>query len=130
MACGWMGIHVVLVEDEADAREALTTALQGFGAEVIAVDSAAAALHALEQQMPDVLLSDVGMPGEDGCSLIRKIRAAEQAHGSRLPAAALTAYARMEDRTAVLQAGFDMHVQKPIEPVDLARVVRGLAQRV
>jgi CheY-like chemotaxis protein/anti-sigma regulatory factor (Ser/Thr protein kinase) len=123
------GIHVVLVEDEADAREALTTALRGFGAEVMAVGSAAAALQALQRHTPDVLLSDVGMPGEDGYSLIRKVRAAESPQGARLPAAALTAYVRAEDHKAVLEAGFDTHVHKPIEPIDLARLVQRLAKR-
>jgi signal transduction histidine kinase len=122
------GINVVLVEDEPDAREALTTALERFGAAVVAVESAAAALQALKQHTPDVLLSDIGMPVEDGYTLIRKIRAAE-IDGTHLPAAALTAYARAEDRSAVLQAGFDTHVQKPIEPDDLARVVHQLTKR-
>ena len=94
----------------------------------MAVESAAAALRALKQHAPDVLLSDIGMPGEDGYTLIRKIRAAE-IDGAHLPAAALTAYARAEDRNAVLQAGFDTHVQKPIEPDDLARVVHQLTKR-
>jgi signal transduction histidine kinase len=85
------GINVVLVEDEPDAREALTTALERFGAAVVAVESAAAALQALKQHTPDVLLSDIGMPVEDGYTLIRKIRAAE-IDGAHLPAAALTAY--------------------------------------
>jgi signal transduction histidine kinase/two-component SAPR family response regulator len=123
------GINVVLVEDEPDAREALTTALERFGAAVVAVESVAAALLALKQHTPDVLLSDIGMPVEDGYALIRKVRAAE-IDGAHLPAAALTAYARAEDRTAVLQAGFDTHVQKPIEPDDLARIVAQLTKRV
>lgn len=122
------GIRVVLVEDETDAREALTAALQGFGADVVAVESAAAALDALRLQPPDVLLSDLGMPGEDGYSLIRKVRA-DEAPNNRLPAAALTAYVRAEDRSAALQAGFDTHVEKPIEPLSLARVVKTLARR-
>ena len=123
------GIRVVLAEDDADARDALTTALQGYGAQVVAVSSAASALQALQREMPDMLLSDIGMPGEDGLFLIRQIRAAEATRGGHVPAVALTAYARAEDRAAALQAGFDAHVQKPIEPTDLARVVKRLAGR-
>jgi signal transduction histidine kinase len=122
------GIRVVLVEDEADAREALAAVLTGFGAEVVAVSTSVAALDVLRHQPPDVLLSDLGMPGEDGYSLIRRVRATE-APGTRLPAAALTAYVRAEDRSAALQAGFDTHVEKPIEPDNLARVVKSLARR-
>ena len=123
------GIRVVLVEDEADAREALSAALQSFGAAVVAVGSSAEAMQALQRETPDVLLSDLGMPGEDGYSLIRKVRAAERGRDARIPAAALTAYVRGEDRAAALQAGFDVHVQKPIEALDLARIVRRLAKR-
>jgi CheY-like chemotaxis protein len=123
------GIRVVLVEDEADAREALTAALQGFGADVVAVGSCAAAIQALQQETPDVLLSDLGMPGEDGFALIRQVRAAESG-ARRLPAAALTAYVRAEDRAAALEAGFDAHAQKPIEALALARLVKRLARRI
>lgn len=123
------GIRVVLVEDEDDARESLRAALQAFGAEVVAVDSAGAALHALERQRPDVLLSDIGMPGEDGYALIQKVRAREGTIAPRLPAAALTAYVRAEDRTTALNAGFDVHVHKPVEPLELARVVHRLTHR-
>src|SRR6185295_10974289 len=80
------GIHVVLVEDEDDTRESLCAALQSFGAHVVAVGSAIAALSALETARPDVLLSDIGMPEQDGYSLIRQVRAREQAPGVRLPA--------------------------------------------
>jgi len=123
------GIRVVLVEDERDARESLTTALELLGARVFAVSSASAAMQVLEQEPADVLLSDIGMPDEDGYALIRKLRAWEAGRGSRLPAAALTAYARAEDRAGALHAGFDTHVHKPVEPLELARVVRRLAGR-
>jgi signal transduction histidine kinase/ActR/RegA family two-component response regulator len=126
----WLdGIRVVLVEDEADAREALSQALRALGAHVVAVESAEAALSALDEALPDVLLSDIGMPGRDGYDLIQTVRAREAGNEKRLPAAALTAYARAEDYASALRAGFDAHVHKPIEPLELARVVRQLTHR-
>jgi signal transduction histidine kinase/DNA-binding response OmpR family regulator len=123
------GIHVVLVEDEDDTRESLCAALQSFGAHVVAVSSAVAALSALETERPDVLLSDIGMPEQDGYSLIRQVRAREQTPEARLPAAALTAYVRAEDHASALRAGFDAHIHKPVEPLELARAVQRLARR-
>jgi signal transduction histidine kinase len=123
------GVRVILVEDEADTRESLISALRLYGAEVAGYSEATAALRAVEAQPPDVLLSDIGMPGEDGYTLIRHVRAWEAPRGSRLPAVALTAYARGEDGAEALQAGFDAHVHKPIEPTDLARIVQRLAGR-
>lgn len=121
------GIRVLLVEDECDARESLTAALELFGAQVRAVGSAPEALALLASEPgPDVLLSDLGLPGEDGHALIHALRAREGA-GRRLPAVALTAYVRSEDRLSALEAGFDLHVEKPIEPLELAMVVRQLA---
>jgi signal transduction histidine kinase len=120
------GIRVVLVEDEQEAREGLATALRLYGAEVVAVNSADAALAALQQSPPHVLLSDLGIPGVDGFGLMRAVRALEAPRGTRVPAAALTAYVRPEERTAAMEAGFDTHVQKPIEPLALARVVQRL----
>lgn len=122
------GIRVMLVEDQIEAREAMTTALRLYGAEVVAVDSMGAALAAMAQRSPDVLLSDVGLPGNDGYLLIEKVRAGENAEHPRIPAAALTAYVRPEDRTAALHAGFDMHLAKPVEPLELARVVKRLVK--
>ncbi len=122
------GIRVLLVEDEPDARDALSEVLQLFGAEVEAVGSAAAALQAVQRRVPDILLSDVGMPGEDGYALIQQVRAREGDDG-KLPAVALTAYARNEDRVAALRSGFDAHVHKPVEPMQLAHLVQRLARR-
>ena len=82
----------------------------------------------IEEYKPDVLVSDIGMPGEDGYSLIKKIREAEKKTGGRLPAVALTAFARTEDRFAALQAGFNMHVPKPVEPAELALVISRLVK--
>lgn len=123
------GLRVLVVDDEADTRDFLTTMLEQNDAEVTAVGSAAEALKVLNHWRPDVVLSDIGMPGEDGYSLIRKIRALETKHGWRIPAAALTAYARSEDRTRALSAGFQTHVAKPIEPDELTAIVAGLAGR-
>jgi CheY-like chemotaxis protein len=95
---------------------------------VITVSSAAEALKALESWRPDVLLSDIGMPGEDGYGLIRRVRALPSERGGRTPAAALTAFARGEDRRHALNAGFQMHVAKPVEVNDLAAVVASLAK--
>ena len=121
------GVRVLVVEDEADTRELLATALEQFGAQVTAVGSVADALASLDRLPADVLVSDLAMPGEDGYSLIRKVRSREAERGGHLPAAALTAYARAEDRVKALAAGFQMHLPKPIDPADLMAVVASLA---
>lgn len=122
-------LRVLVVDDEADTRELLTTVLEQCGAEVTAVASVVEALNAIEQLKPDVLVSDIGMPGEDGYALIRKVRALEVERGGWIPAAALTAYARVEDRQQALEAGFQIHVVKPVEPAELVAVVANLAGR-
>ena len=118
------GIRVLVVDDEPDARALLGTVLEQCGADVAAVSSAAAALEALERDRYDVLLSDISMPEEDGYQLMRKVRAVAPS----LPAAAVTAFARAEDREAALAAGFRLHVAKPVEPATLARAVESLAR--
>ena len=123
------GLRVLVVDDEPDARQLLITALGHYGAQVMAVTSAFEALVALEQFHPHVLVSDIGMPQEDGYALIRKLRALSQEQGGRIPAVALTAYARAEDRTQALLAGFQLHVPKPVDPTELAAVVANLAGR-
>jgi signal transduction histidine kinase/ActR/RegA family two-component response regulator len=123
------GLRVLVVDDEPDTRLLLRTVLEGCGSEVLTADSAADALAAFAQSRPDVIISDVGMPGEDGYELIGKLRAAEAGHGGRIPAIALTAYARVEDRVRALNAGFQVHVPKPIEPVELLAVVASLTGR-
>ena len=123
------GVRVVAVDDDADARKLLGTVLKRCQASVTVVSSAADALEAVRRERPDVLLSDVEMPGEDGYSLIAKVRALPPEEGGQTPAAALTAYARMEDRTKALRAGFQMHVPKPVEPAELVAVVANLAAR-
>ena len=123
------GLRVLIVDDEPDTREMLRIMIERFGAQVKAEASSASALEALEQWKPDVLVSDIEMPGEDGYGLIKKIRALEPVRGGTIPAVALTAYARPEDRVRSLSAGYQMHVAKPAEPVELAIVIASLAGR-
>jgi CheY-like chemotaxis protein len=121
------GVRVLIVDDEADARLILTTIIERCAAEVMAVDSAAEALKALDSFKPDVLMSDIGIPGEDGYSLIRKVRALSPEQGGKIPAVALTAYAREEDRMRALLAGYQVHVAKPVNPAELIATLSGLA---
>jgi len=122
------GIRVLVVDDEPDARETLQQILEHCDAEVQTAGSAREALAALESWQPHVLISDIGMPGEDGYSLIRRVRELPPERGGRTPAAALTAFARGEDRRRALHAGFQMHVSKPVEVQELAAVVANLAR--
>jgi CheY-like chemotaxis protein len=122
------GLRVLVVDDETDARELVAAVLTEAGARVTAVGSVREALEIVEQTRPDVLVSDIGMPAEDGYTLIRRIRAMEKAVG-RIPAAALTAYATLQDRTRALSAGYSTHLPKPIEPAELTAVVASLAGR-
>lgn len=123
------GLRVLVVDDEADARHLLTMILEQHGAEVMAVASAQEAIIAVQKFQPDVLVSDIGMPQQDGYALIRQLRALSPEQGGRIPAVALTAYARAEDRTQALLAGFQLHVPKPANPAELAAVVANLAGR-
>jgi signal transduction histidine kinase/ActR/RegA family two-component response regulator len=123
------GLRVLVVDDEPDTRLLLRTVLERCGSEVATAGSAADAIAAFAQSRPDVIISDIGMPGEDGYELIGKLRAAEAGSGGRVPAIALTAYARVEDRVRALNAGFQVHVPKPIEPVELLAVVASLTGR-
>jgi PAS domain S-box-containing protein len=124
------GIRVLVVDDEPDARETLQQILEHCNAEVRTAGSAAEAMKLLESWRPDVLLSDIGMPGEDGYDLIRRVRELPAERGGRTPAAALTAFARGEDRRRALRAGFQMHVAKPVDLQELATVVASLARGV
>ena len=123
------GVKVLVVDDAEDARDALSMLLGQFGARVTAVGSADEALAILEQVRPDVLLSDIAMPDEDGYSLIRKVRARAPAQGGLVPAAALTAYASPEDRMKALRAGYHDHLPKPVDPAVLVETVASLARR-
>ncbi len=122
------GLHILLVDDEIDARELIATLLIQYDAQVTAVASSAEALKTLERLKPDLLISDIGMPYEDGYALIRKVRALDAEQG-RIPAIALTAYAREEDRTQALSAGFQMHIAKPVNLVQLTTGVVQLTGR-
>jgi PAS domain S-box-containing protein len=124
------GVWAAVVDDEANARELITSVLESFGARVTAFASAGAALELLTStRRPDVVVCDLAMPGEDGFSLIHKLREWEKANDGVLPAVALTAFGRVEDRTRALYAGFQMHIAKPVEPVELVIVVRSLIDR-
>ncbi|HEX2520755.1 MAG TPA: hybrid sensor histidine kinase/response regulator, partial [Terriglobia bacterium] len=113
------GVRVMVVDDEADARDLITVVMQQHGAEVSVAASAAAAIESLDKNLPDILLCDIGMPKEDGYSLIARLRARTPEQGGQLPAIALTAFNAPKDRERLLQAGFHMHVPKPVEPTDL-----------
>lgn len=123
------GLKVLVVDDEADTRELIGEVLRECGSEVITSCSAAEALEALQHHKPDILISDLGMPDEDGYSLISKIRALPTERGGQIPAAALTAYARAEDRMRVLRSGFQFHLPKPVDSAELVTVVASLAGR-
>ena len=124
------GVRVLVVDDDPDACDLLETVLRGEGAEVHAVQSARAALDALPSFGPDVLLSDIGMPEEDGYALIRELRTRERAaDGTHVPALALTAFASAADRAQALSLGFEAHMAKPASPRDLARTVATLVGR-
>lgn len=123
------GLRLLVVEDDPDGRELITTILEEYGAQVSAAASVVEALAVFETLKPDVLISDIEMPGEDGYRLIRQIRVIEASNGQKVPAIALTAYARAEDRRRVLLSGFQMHVAKPVEPAELVAVVANLVGR-
>jgi len=124
------GLRVLVVDDESDTRELLRAVLERCEVEVLTAGSASEALDLIARLNPDVLLSDLGMPEDDGYSLIAKVRGLPAERGGRIPAAALTAYVRSEDRMKVLRAGFHLHVPKPIEPAELVAVVANLAGRL
>ena len=108
----------------------MITALEAAGAEVRECRTAGEAWDAIALWRPDILISDLGMPGDDGYALIAKVRALPAERGGRIPAAALTAYVRAEDRVRVLRSGFQLHVPKPLEPNELVAVVANLAGRL
>ncbi len=123
------GIHVLAVDDEPDALALIAEVLQAAGARVTTAATGAEAIGTLNLATPDVLVTDLGMPGLDGFALMDRVRRHEDDRVRQLPAAALTAYARSEDRMKALRAGFQMHLAKPIDPVELVTTVAALAKR-
>jgi CheY-like chemotaxis protein len=122
------GLTVLVVDDDTQAREFVRTTLEQYGAIVVTAASAEEAKARFKRQPPDVFVSDLVMPDEDGLQLIRDIRQLERVSGRVTPAAALTALARSEDRRRALSAGFQMHMAKPIDPGELVAAVERLAQ--
>ena len=120
------GVRVLVVDDDLDTLEILKVILQNRGAEVITASSAGDALKALEHSLPDALVSDLAMPEHNGYELIERIRQRGPERGGNIPAIALTAYARVEDRVRALKAGFQMYVPKPVDPNELVAVVANL----
>jgi PAS domain S-box-containing protein len=122
-------LRVLVVDDDPDTLEALRHVLEQSGARVSVAGSAEEAVEAVRRSPPDVLLSDIGLPGEDGLSLIRRVRALEPVNGGRVPAAALTAYTQAEDRARALGAGYQAFLAKPVDPAELTGALARLAGR-
>ena len=123
------GVRVLVVDDDASARELLQRVLTDFGADVVMAASAAEGMLLLQSARPDVLVSDIGMPEEDGYTFLRKVRSLPPDRGGRVPAIALTAYGHVTDRYQALSAGYDQHVAKPVIPQELAMVVAVAARK-
>jgi CheY-like chemotaxis protein len=121
------GLRVLVVEDDPDARELVTAILEDAGAVVESAESAAMGFDAVRRFHPQLLVSDIGMPDEDGYSLIRRVRALADDEGGTIPSIALTAYTRREDRDKAIGAGFTLHMGKPVSPLALVTAVRALA---
>jgi CheY-like chemotaxis protein len=120
------GLNILVVDDDDDSRFYITTVLEADGATVVAVVSAMDALEILPKLQPDVFICDIAMPGEDGYTLIRKVRTLKNDKVRRVPAVALTAYGDSEDRISALEAGFHTHVAKPVDPGELVAIVANL----
>jgi PAS domain S-box-containing protein len=124
------GLTVLVVDDQLDARELVKRVLEDCGAEAITAANVPEAISLVEAHKPDVLVTDIGMPGIDGFELLRRVRALGSERGGKVPAIALTAFARSEDRTRALRAGFVVHVSKPVDPAELVATVASVAGRV
>jgi CheY-like chemotaxis protein len=122
------GLRVLVVEDDDDTREVLALGLSLYGADVVAVSSAADAILKLEQSIPDVILSDIGLPDEDGFALIRRVRRLPPTRGGRVPAVAVTAFTLSDDAEEATRAGFQRQFRKPVETQELFRAVAALAE--
>jgi CheY-like chemotaxis protein len=123
------GVRVLLVDDDRDAVGVTEAILAGAGAEVRSCLGAVDVPEILRQWRPDVLVSDIEMPGEDGYSLIQKVRSLTPEEGGRTPAVALTAYGRLQDRQRALAAGYSMHVPKPVDPGEFTAIIAGILAR-
>jgi CheY-like chemotaxis protein len=123
------GLRVLVVDDDRDSLDLVHTILAGLGAETRECASASEGLEIVQEWRPHVLISDIEMPGEDGYTFIRKVRALDFTKGGRTPALALTAYGRVEDRLRTLSAGYNMHASKPVDPAELGVIVASLAGR-
>jgi CheY-like chemotaxis protein len=121
------GLRILLVEDDDDARELVSIIFANAGAVVQCAASASDGFRVVYESQPQVLVSDIGMPDEDGYSLMRRVRALECSQGGDIPAIALSAFTRPEDRMLALRAGFTMHIAKPVHPTDLVSAVASLA---
>ena len=124
------GLKVLVVDDDPDARDLVRRLLEDCNVQVITTGDAKEALSAVKREQLDVLVSDIGMPGSDGYELIQRVRSLGSEGAAAIPALALTAYARPEDRTKALRAGFQMHLAKPVDPRELIAVVASLGRRV
>ena len=122
------GVRILLVEDDDDIRDMLRLALESQGAVLTAVDGTRAAVAALEVETPDIVISDITMPGEDGHALLRKVRGLPLTRGGRIPAIALTALDSREARVASRDAGFHYHLTKPVDADKLVQIVAGLVR--
>jgi CheY-like chemotaxis protein len=123
-------VRILVVDDESDALDLISMELTQHGAQVKGVTSATAALEELQRDRFDLLISDIGMPETDGYELIRSVRKLEADNQRKIPAVALTAYARVQDRMRAILAGYDTHVPKPVEAHELVTIVASLAGRL
>jgi CheY-like chemotaxis protein len=128
-ADGLVGIHVLVVDDDDDARDLLRAALEYSGALVTAVSSVQKAMDVLARLTPDVVLCDISMPGEDGYGLLRRIRALSSAQAARVPTIAMTAHGPAHGPERTLAVGFDAHLSKPLDPWEIRRTIAALARR-
>jgi CheY-like chemotaxis protein len=122
------GLRVLVVEDDEDTREVLSLGLALYGADVVAVGSAADAIAELEKRAPDVILSDIGLPDEDGLEMIRRVRRLPPGRGGQVPAVAVTAYTLGDDAEEATRAGFQRHFRKPVETRELFGALAAVAQ--
>jgi CheY-like chemotaxis protein len=123
------GLRILIVDDEPDNLNLIGEIVKMADGDVRLCTSAAAGLREVTAWRPDILISDIEMPGEDGYTFIRRVRALDAASGGKVPAIAVTAYGRIEDRLRTLSAGFSMHVPKPVDPAELTTIVASLAGR-